>query len=69
MKGKSCLTSWVSFYDEMTGSTDVVRGADDAYLDFNKAVETVSYNILINKLMKHKLAKWTVRWTENCLIS
>lgn len=66
MKGKSCLTSWISSYDEMTGSVDVVRGADYAYPNFNKAVETVTSNILIDKLMKYKLGKWTVRWTENC---
>lgn len=66
MKGKSCLTSWISSYDEVTGSIDVVRGADDAYPDFNKAIETVSSNILIDKLMKYKLGKWTMRWTENC---
>lgn len=50
----------------MTGSVDVVRGADDAYPDFNKAVETVSSDIIIGKLMKYNLGKWTMRWTENC---
>ena len=25
---------------------------------------TVSHNILIDKLMKYELGKWTVRWTE-----
>lgn len=63
------MTSWVSFYDEMTGSVDVVRGVDGSYLDFDKAVATVSSNILIDKLMKYKLDEWTVRWTENWLIS
>lgn len=60
------MTSWISFFHEVTGSVDVVRRVDDTYLDFNKAVETVSSNILIDK---YKLDKWTVRWTENWLIS
>lgn len=53
------MTSWISSYDEMTGSIDVVRGADDVYPDFNKAVETVSSNIFIDKPIKEKLDKWT----------
>lgn len=28
--------------------------------------ETVSSDIIIDKLMKYKLDKWTTRWTENC---
>lgn len=59
------MTSWISSNDEMTGSIDVVRGADDVYPDFNKAVETVSSNIFIDKPIKEKLDKWTMRWAEN----
>ena len=40
---------------------------DAVYLDFSKAFDTVSHNILIDKLTKYKLDKWTVRWTENWL--
>lgn len=32
-----------------------------AYLDFSKAIDTVSYNILIDKLMKYRLNKWTAK--------
>lgn len=31
--------------------------------------ETVSSDIIIDKLMKYKLDKWTTRWTENCWFS
>ncbi|KAK4830190.1 hypothetical protein QYF61_009217 [Mycteria americana] len=51
-------------------STDLVdegREVDVVYLDFTKAFDTVSCNILIHKLMKYRLDKWPVRWIENWL--
>ena len=40
---------------------------DAVYLDLRKAFNSVSHNILIDKLAKHGLDKWTMRWTENWL--
>jgi len=39
---------------------------DAVYLDFRKAFDTVSHNILVGKLRKCGIDKWTVIWTENC---
>ncbi|GAB0182344.1 mitochondrial enolase superfamily member 1 [Grus japonensis] len=64
-KGKSCLTNLIAFYDVMTGWVDEGRAADVVYLDFSKAFDIVSHNILIGKLRKCGLDEWTVRWTEN----
>lgn len=36
-------------------------------LSFSKAFGTVDHSILIDKLMKHRLDKWTLRWTESWL--
>jgi len=36
-------------------------------LDFSKAFDTVFCNILIGKLRKCGLDKWTMRWIENWL--
>ncbi|PKU34198.1 rna-directed dna polymerase from mobile element jockey-like [Limosa lapponica baueri] len=51
----------------MTGWADEGRAVDVVYLDFSKAVDTVSHSILIGKLRKYGLDEWTVRWTENWL--
>jgi len=40
---------------------------DVVYLDFSKAFDTVSCNILLGKLRKCGLDEWAVRWIENWL--
>jgi len=53
----------------MAGSVNDRRAADIVYLDFCKAFDTTSHKIPIDKLMKYRLDKWTVRWAEiwlNC---
>ncbi|GAB0207242.1 mitochondrial enolase superfamily member 1 [Grus japonensis] len=66
-KGKSCLTNQIAFYDGMTGWVDEGRAVDVVYLDFIKAFDTISHNILISKLRKCGLDEWSVRWVENWL--
>jgi len=66
-KGKSCLTNLIAFYNDMTGWVDEGRAVDVVYLDFSKAFDTVSHNILLKKLRKYGLDEWSVRWIENWL--
>ena len=40
---------------------------DLVYLDFSKAFDTVSHNILVMKLRKCGIDEWTVRWTDSWL--
>jgi len=56
----------IAFYDGMTGWVDEGRAVDD-YLDFSKAFDTVSHNILLGKRRKCGLDEWSVRWIENWL--
>ncbi|GAB0207177.1 mitochondrial enolase superfamily member 1 [Grus japonensis] len=66
-KGKSCLTNLIAFDDGMTSWVDEGRAVDVVYLDFSKAFDTISHNILVSKLRKCGLDEWTVRWVENWL--
>jgi len=40
---------------------------DVVYLDFSKAFDTVSHDILLGKLRKCGLDEWSVRWIETWL--
>jgi len=66
-KGKSRLTNLIAFYDGMTGWVDEGRAVDVVYLSFSKAFDTVSHNILLEKLRRCGLDEWSVKWIENWL--
>ncbi|CAM4692491.1 unnamed protein product [Lepidochelys kempii] len=67
IKGRSCLTNLIAFYDEITGSVDEGKAVDVLYLDFSKAFDTVSHSILVSKLRKYGLDECTIRWVESWL--
>lgn len=66
-KGKSCSTDLVAFYDGITSCVDGGRAVDVIYLDFSKASDTVSHDVLLAKLRKRGIDEWTVRWVETWL--
>ncbi|KAK4809992.1 hypothetical protein QYF61_004899 [Mycteria americana] len=67
MKGRSCLTNLISFYDQVTSLVDEGKAVDVVYLDFSKAFDTVSHSILLEKLEAHGLDGCTLHWVKNWL--
>ncbi|KAF1482356.1 hypothetical protein FQV18_0013500, partial [Eudyptula minor novaehollandiae] len=61
-RGRSCLTNLISFYDQVTRLVDEGKAVDVVCLDFSKAFDTVSHNILLKKLAAHGLDRCTLRW-------
>ena len=57
-KVKSYLTNLIAFCDGMTGQVDEEREVDVVCLDFSKAFDTVSHDILLGKLRKCGLDEW-----------
>lgn len=54
-KEKLCLINLISFCDEMAGLINERSALDVVYLNFNKAFDIVSCNILTDNLMKYRL--------------
>uniref|UniRef100_A0A493TU35 Reverse transcriptase domain-containing protein n=1 Tax=Anas platyrhynchos platyrhynchos TaxID=8840 RepID=A0A493TU35_ANAPP len=69
MKGRSCLTNLISFYDKVTRLVDVRKAVDVVYLDFSKAIDTISHSILLKKLSVLALDWCTFHWVRNWLDS
>jgi len=67
MKGSSCLTNLISFYDQVTRLVDEGKAVDVIYLDFSKAFDTVPHSILLEELAAHGLEGCTLCWIKNCL--
>jgi len=67
MKGRSCLTNLISFYEQVTHLVDEGEAVDVVYLDFSKAFDTVPHSILVEKLAAHGLDGCMLRWIKNWL--
>jgi len=64
MKGRSCLTNLISFYDQVTRLVDEGKAVDVIYLDFRKAFDTVPHSILLEKLDAHGLDGCALHWVK-----
>ncbi|PKU33959.1 rna-directed dna polymerase from mobile element jockey-like [Limosa lapponica baueri] len=67
MKGRSCLTNLISFYDHGTRLLDRGKAVDVVYLDFCKAFDTVPHSVLLRKLANHGIEKCTLYWVKSWL--
>jgi len=55
MKGGSCLTNLISYYDQVTRLVDKGKAVGVVYLNFSKAFDTVPHSILLEILAAHGL--------------
>jgi hypothetical protein len=66
MRGRSCTTNLLSFFENITAALDSGDVADIVYLDFAKAFDTVPHERLKKKLKAHGLSgslfKWIAAW-------
>uniref|UniRef100_A0A8C3B661 Reverse transcriptase domain-containing protein n=1 Tax=Cairina moschata TaxID=8855 RepID=A0A8C3B661_CAIMO len=69
MKGRSCLMNLISFYDKVSQLVNEGKAVDVVYLDFSKAFDTISHNILLKKLAAHGSDWRMLRWVRNWLDS
>ena len=67
MKGRSCFTNLISFYDHVTSLVDEGKAVDVVCLDFSKAFDMVSHSILLGKLAACGLDRYTLLWSRNWL--
>ncbi|KAK4806985.1 LOW QUALITY PROTEIN: hypothetical protein QYF61_000314 [Mycteria americana] len=67
IKGKSCLTDLIFFYDKVTRLVDEGKVVDVVFLDFSKAFDTIPHSILLDKLSNCEMSRFTVHWVKNCL--
>ena len=64
MKGRSCLTNLICFYDKVTHLMDEGKAVDVVFLDFSKAFDTVSHSILLEKMAACGLDGHKLCWVK-----
>ncbi|PKU31981.1 rna-directed dna polymerase from mobile element jockey-like [Limosa lapponica baueri] len=65
MKGRSCLTNLISFYDHVTRLLDAGKAVGVVYLDFGQAFDAVPHSVLLEKLANHGIDKCTLDWSKS----
>jgi len=67
IKGRSCLTNMLEFFEEVTNRIDQGEPMDVIYLDFQKAVEKVLHRRLLSKIRDHGVRGKVLAWIEDWL--
>ena len=67
LKGRSCLTNLLAFFDRVTQLLDEGKAVDVCYLDFQKAFDSVNHELLIWKLRDLNIDSTLCDWIEEFL--
>ena len=67
VKGKSCLTSLVEFFENVTKHIDEGKAVDVVYMDFSKAFDKVPHARLLEKVRGHGIQGAVALWIQNWL--
>ena len=62
LKGRSCLTSHLKFYNQIYNWVDLGRPVDILYLDYKKAFDLVVHSRLIVKLRAYGIGGCLINW-------
>ena len=69
LKGKSCCTNLLEFFEHITTKFDDGKATDIIYLDFSKAFDKVPYKQLLSKIKSFgidgKIFNWLEDWLKN----
>src|SRR6218665_3236690 len=69
MKGRSCLTNLLDFFEEVYDELDTNNQVDLMYLDFAKAFDKVPHKRLIRKMqacgIQGSVLQWIIKWLKN----
>lgn len=68
IKGKSCLTILISFYDEKTGLVGEEKSVLIVYLDFKRLFSTISLYILLRQAVDAWVDRWIENWVQRVTI-
>ncbi|MDZ1603208.1 reverse transcriptase family protein, partial [Klebsiella pneumoniae] len=67
VKGRSCLTSLIAFFEEVTKQVDEGKPVDVVYMDFSKAFDKVPHGRLMEKVRRHGIVGNVASWIKNWL--
>ena len=67
LKARSCLTTLLCFFEEITKWVDEGSPVDVIYLDFQKAFDKVPHQRLVLKLNSHGTGSSIINWIEQWL--
>ncbi|GCB73634.1 hypothetical protein scyTo_0002714 [Scyliorhinus torazame] len=67
VKGRSCLTDFIEFFEEVTKIIDAGRAVDVVNMDFSEDFDKVPHGRLVQKVKSHGIRGELARWIQNWL--